>query len=117
MLRGAGHLNELPEGREAQVIKNVIRTKNQFIEYVAFILGDDYVQSFLENKKSCGTFSEWNHNTEMPAVYEKMLNDYNYNMVARMNGTWKKFDELMQKDVLDNTDIEVLNKMFIQVLL
>ena len=33
--------------------------------------------------------------------------------LARMNGTWKKFDELMQKDVLDNTDIEVLNKMFI----
>ena len=44
----------IPEGRESEVIRNVIRTKNQFIEYVAFILGDDYVQSFLENKKSSG---------------------------------------------------------------
>ena len=46
----------IPEGRESEVIRNVIRTKNQFIEYVAFILGDDYVQSFLENKKSSGAY-------------------------------------------------------------
>ena len=52
---------------------NVIKTKNQFIEYVAFILGDDYVQSFLENKKSSGKFGEWEQNSAMPAVYEKML--------------------------------------------
>lgn len=63
----------IPEGREAEVIKNVIRTKNQFIEYVAFILGDDYVQSFLENKKLSGAYGEWDQNTAMPAVYEKML--------------------------------------------
>ena len=58
----------IPEGREAEVIKNVIRTKNQFIEYVAFILGDDYVQSFLENKKSSGAYDEWDQNAAMPAV-------------------------------------------------
>ena len=63
----------IPEGREDEVIKNVIRTKTQFIEYVAFILGDDYVQSFLENKKAAGASSEWNQINVMPAVYEKML--------------------------------------------
>ena len=63
----------IPEGREAEVIKNVIRTKNQFIEYVAFILGDDYVQSFLENKKTSGAYGDWEQNVAMPAVYEKML--------------------------------------------
>ncbi|MCR5772783.1 MAG: phospholipase D family protein [Butyrivibrio sp.] len=63
----------IPEGRDAEIIKNVIKTKNQFIEYVAFILGDDYVQSFLENKKSSGEFGEWEQNSAMPAVYEKML--------------------------------------------
>ena len=63
----------IPVGREAEVIKNVIRTKNQFIEYVAFILGDDYVQSFLENKKLSGAYGDWDQNTTMPAVYEKML--------------------------------------------
>ena len=63
----------LPEGREAEVIKSVIRTKNQFIEYVAFVLGDDYVQSFLENKKTSGAHGEREQNAAMPAVYEKML--------------------------------------------
>lgn len=63
----------IPEGRDAEIIKNVIKTKNQFIEYVAFILGDDYVQSFLENKKSSGEYGEWDQNSAMPAVYEKML--------------------------------------------
>ena len=63
----------IPEGRDAEIIKNVIKTKNQFIEYVAFILGDDFVQSFLENKKSSGEYGEWDQNSVMPAVYEKML--------------------------------------------
>ena len=63
----------IPEGRDAEIIKNVIKTKNQFIEYVAFILGDDYVQSFLENKKAAGGYGEWDQNSAMPAVYEKML--------------------------------------------
>ena len=63
----------IPEGRETEVIKNVIRTNNQFIEYVAFILGDDYVQSFLENKKASNAYGESDQNNAMPAVYEKML--------------------------------------------
>ena len=63
----------IPEGRKAEVIKNVIKTKNQFIEYVAFILGDDYVQSFLENRKASGAYGEWDQSSTMPAVYEKML--------------------------------------------
>lgn len=63
----------IPERRDAEIIKDVIRTKNQFIEYVSFILGDDYVQSFLENKKSTDGYGGWNQNSAMPAVYEKML--------------------------------------------
>lgn len=63
----------IPEKRDAEIIKNIIKTRNQFIEYVAFILGDDYVQSFLENKKSSGEYGDWEQNNDMPAVYEKML--------------------------------------------
>lgn len=63
----------ISDERENEVIKNVIRTKNQFIEYVSFILGDDYVQSFLENKKASGAYGDWDQNRAMPAVYEKML--------------------------------------------
>lgn len=63
----------IPEERDNEIIKNVIKTRNQFIEYIAFILGDDYVQSFLENKKASTAYIEWDKNNAMPAVYEKML--------------------------------------------
>ena len=63
----------IPEGRETEIIKNVIKSRKHFIEYVAFILGDDYIQSFLENKKTSGEYGEWDNNNSMPAVYEKML--------------------------------------------
>lgn len=63
----------IPEGRDSEIIKNVIKSKNQFIEYVSFILGDDYVQSFLENKKASQMTGEWDRDRALPAVYEKML--------------------------------------------
>ena len=63
----------MPEGRDAEIIRTVIRSRKQFIEYVSFILGDDYVQSFLENKKATGAVGDWNQSKALPAVYEKML--------------------------------------------
>ena len=63
----------LPDRRETEIVKSVVKDKNSFIEYVAFVLGDDYVQSFLENKKASGATSEWDNGSAMPAVYEKML--------------------------------------------
>lgn len=63
----------LPDGRETEIVKSVVKDKNSFIEYVAFVLGDDYVQAFLENKKASGATSEWDNGNVMPAVYEKML--------------------------------------------
>lgn len=64
---------DIPIERDAEIIKSVIKTKKQFIDYVAFVLGDDYVQSFLESKKASGLSVEWNKVDILPAVYEKML--------------------------------------------
>lgn len=63
----------LPTDREAEIVKSVIKDKKSFIEYVAFVLGDDYVQSFLENKTASGAMGVWETSSAMPAVYEKML--------------------------------------------
>lgn len=63
----------LPEERAAEAVKSVVKDKKSFIEYVAFVLGDDYVQSFLESKTAAGNGGEWDSNNAMPAVYEKML--------------------------------------------
>ena len=63
----------IPEERDAAIIRSVIKDKKSFIQYVAFILGEDYVQSFLENKNAYGLNGEWGQNDAIPAVYEKML--------------------------------------------
>ena len=43
-----------------------------FVEYIAFVLGDDYVASMLEGKQmgESGFFA--NSRDAMPALYEKM---------------------------------------------
>ena len=63
----------LPDNREAEIIKSVVKDRKSFIEYVSFILGDDYVRSFLENKNSLGNGIDWKSSNTMPALYEKML--------------------------------------------
>ena len=63
----------IPEERDDSVIRSVINNRRAFIEYVAFVLGDDYVQTFLENSKADGSYAEWKKAELMPAVYEKML--------------------------------------------
>ena len=51
----------------------MIRSRRQFIEFIAFILGDDYIQSFLENQKLSGAYGDWGRSDGQVAVYEKML--------------------------------------------
>lgn len=63
----------IPENRENAIVSNVIKDKQSFMEYVAFVLGDDYVLSLMEDRKlkSSGI---WNNKYEyMPALYEKMM--------------------------------------------
>ena len=63
----------IPEERDAEIVRSIIKDKKTFIEYIAFILGDDYVQSFLENRALSSYAGEWAVGNAMPAVYEKML--------------------------------------------
>lgn len=63
----------LPEDRDKEVVSNVVKDKRTFIEYVAFVLGDDYILSSMENHK-LQRDGVYNSNIQlMPAVYEKML--------------------------------------------
>lgn len=63
----------LPDRRNDEIIKSVIKDKKSFIEYVAFVLGDDYIQSYLENKLISSGDAYWDNADAVPAVYEKML--------------------------------------------
>ena len=63
----------LPEERESAVVNSVIKDKRTFVEYIAFILGDDYLLSLLEESVlgKSGFFRD--QADRMPALYEKML--------------------------------------------
>lgn len=63
----------MPESRENAVVNSIVKDKKSFVEYVSFVLGDQYLMSMMEerNMKSSGI---WNPGHErLPALYEKML--------------------------------------------
>lgn len=62
-----------PEDRESAVVNSIVKDRASFVEYIAFVLGDDYLASMLE-KKQMGESGFFQHsNDAMPALYEKML--------------------------------------------
>lgn len=63
----------IPEERENAVVNSVVKDKRTFVEYVAFVLGDSYLLSLMEERALAGAGS-WNSGHEsLPALYEKML--------------------------------------------
>lgn len=63
----------IPEERENAVVNSVVNDKRTFVEYVAFVLGDSYLLSLLE-ERSLAEAGSWNAGHEsLPALYEKML--------------------------------------------
>ncbi|NLB77519.1 MAG: hypothetical protein GX796_01355 [Clostridiaceae bacterium] len=64
----------IPDNRDSAVFSEVVRDKNAFLTYVAFLLSDDYLAAFLENMKNCkGDFQFLNMNFDAPILYERML--------------------------------------------
>lgn len=62
-----------PDDRESAAVNSVVKDRASFVEYIAFVLGDDYVASMLEGKQmgESGFFAT--SSDAMPALYEKML--------------------------------------------
>jgi hypothetical protein len=63
----------MPENRESSVVNSIIKDKNGFIQYISFVLGDDYLLSLLENKNSMKYGFLFGSGEIIPALYEKML--------------------------------------------
>ena len=62
-----------PEDRESAVVNSIVKDRASFVEYIAFVLGDDYLVSMLE-KKQIGESGIFQHsNDAMSVLYEKML--------------------------------------------
>ena len=63
----------LPEERESAVVNSVIKDKRTFVEYIAFILGDDYLLTLLEESVLGTSGFYGDQKDRLPALYEKML--------------------------------------------
>ena len=67
---------EMPLNRDDMVVRSILKDKRAFVDYLAFILGDDYVLSALEMEQATTSNSDKEqHSNEdgLPAIYEKML--------------------------------------------
>ena len=65
--------NGFPEDRESAAVNSVVKDRASFVEYIAFVLGDDYIASMLEGKQKGESGFFANSSDAMPALYEKML--------------------------------------------
>ena len=45
----------IPEERENAVVNSVVKDKRTFVEYVAFVLGDSYLLSLMEERSLAGS--------------------------------------------------------------
>ena len=63
----------IPEERENAVVNSVVKDKQTFVEYVAFVLGDNYLLSLLEERSLAGAGNWSTGHESLPALYEKML--------------------------------------------
>ena len=63
----------LPEDRESAVVNSVIKDKSGFVEYVAFVLGDSYLMTMLEQQRLGESGIRRSGTSQLPALYEKML--------------------------------------------
>ena len=67
---------EMPSDRDDMVVRSILKDKRAFIDYLAFILGDDYVLSALEMEAATGADKDTDRRSAdeaLPAIYEKML--------------------------------------------
>ena len=62
-----------PDDRESAAVNSVVKDRASFVEYIAFVLGDDYIASMLEGKQIGESGFFCNSSDAMPALYEKML--------------------------------------------
>jgi hypothetical protein len=65
--------DNMPTERESQIVNSVIKDKRGFIQYLSFILGEDYLLSLFEIKKNEVNSILFGSGEPLPAIYEKML--------------------------------------------
>ena len=92
-------VDNLPDDRQKDVVSSVINDRTAFIRYVAFLLGDEYVLSSIEDDVEGNGQPTNNFTVQLPELYEKMLKSAMY--------APEKFNELefLIKMLSDENDV------------
>lgn len=99
----------LPEEREKAVVNSVVKDKECFYRYIAFLLGDNCVLSALEaNNVIEQVYNGSTHNnSQIPALYEKMLQT-----VATAPERFKEIDYLIKAISSDGVIPEQFEELY-----
>ncbi|MDL2232511.1 phospholipase D family protein [Ruminococcaceae bacterium OttesenSCG-928-L11] len=66
--------DRIPYNRDSAVFSDVVKDRNAFLHYIAFLLSDDYLTAFLDSiKKGSGDYQFLNTSFDAPILYERML--------------------------------------------
>lgn len=99
----------LPDEREKAVVNSVVKDKECFYRYIAFLLGDNFVLSALEaNRVTESIAVGFNQKTlQIPALYEKMLQT-----AATAPDRFKEIDYLMKAIASDGVIPEQFEELY-----
>ena len=99
----------MPEDREKAVVSNVVKDKECFYRYIAFLLGDNYVLSALETANGTNAMGVGNTQKiiQTPALYEKMLQT-----AATAPERFKEIDYLIKAVAADGVIPEQFEELY-----
>lgn len=99
---------EMPLNRDDMVVRSILKDKRAFVDYLAFILGDDYVLSALEMEKTTSDRDNDHRSEEvgLPAIYEKMLK-VAYSEPERLKEIRHIMDRIADCDVIPDEFIQM----------
>jgi hypothetical protein len=100
---------EMPLDRDDMVVRSILKDKRAFVDYLAFILGDDYVMSALEMETITTSDRDKDRRSDevgLPAIYEKMLK-VAYSEPERLKEIRHIMDRITDSDVIPDEFIQM----------
>ncbi|MBR4368769.1 MAG: phospholipase D family protein [Prevotella sp.] len=100
---------EMPIDRDDMVVRSILKDKRAFVDYLAFILGDDYVLSALEmNATTTSDKDKGLRSNEdgLPAIYEKMLK-VAYREPERLKEIRQIIDRIADNEIIPDEFIQM----------
>ncbi len=107
---------EMPSDRDDLVVRSILKDKRSFVDYLAFLLGDDYVLSAMEMGSSFSGRDPSRLSAEdgLPAIYEKMLKTA-YSDPDRLKEIRLVMDRVSDSDIIPD-EFTALYETFAQTL-